>query len=538
MNIKKPSFLKGTLAVGINTLASRILGFVRDLLVAKLFGASMIADAFFVAYRVPNLLRSLVAEGALTSAFIPVFASELKKSKADAQSSLSGIFTLLISFTTLVTILGIFFSPQIANFFAPGFDRERSLLCIELMRIMFPYIICVSLVAILGGVLNTLHIFGSAAFAQVLMNFVLILGALSAQIFHSSAAQWLAYSVIIGGMVQVAYQIPSLKRAGLYLKFTKEIWTPAVRQTLILMLPAIIGATVYQLSIFFNTFFASFLRAGSVSWLFYADRLVQLPIGIISLAIASVLLPALATAHSSENKYDFNHKLITSLNYSSFLILPCSFGLFFLAESFIRLLFERGAFTSFSTSQTALAVQAYSLGLWALSCQSILSRAFIAQKDTKTSSLIGFLSLCLSLVLCLCFMGKVAQESATAYLIADIQNYLPSFDLGHAGLALASSICAFFSFICLALRLKKRMPELSYGKFVRSSLQSLFSSILMIIGFYYFDFNNLSHRGGAYLYLSPFLGTITGAFIYIFSQKILKNVELEETFSKVLRIHK
>jgi len=288
------SMFRGTAVVSSLTFISRILGFIREILVARLFGASLLADALFVAFRIPNLLRSVFAEGALTAAFVPVFASELAKGKSEAREAMRSITALLLLSTAIVSILGIIFADKIVSAIAPGFEGERFELCVLLTRILMPYIMCVSIVALLNGALNSVHIFGISAFAQVIMNLALILGAIVAAYFESkSAAIVLAISALAGGVLQVVAQIPALRRSGFSLLPSYKVLSSSSKQVIHLMLPAILGAAIYQVSIFLSTQLASILETGSISWLSYADRLVQLPIGVFSIALSSVLIQTL-----------------------------------------------------------------------------------------------------------------------------------------------------------------------------------------------------------------------------------------------------
>lgn len=481
------SMVRGTGIVGSLTLVSRVLGFVRDMLVARLFGSGLYADAFFVAFRIPNLLRSLVAEGALTSAFVPVFASELKQGKEEAQSAFSSVMGLLLLTTALLSVVGIYLASTIVAFFAPGFGvgTEKFELCVLLTQVMLPYIMFVSVIALLNGALNSVKIFGSSALAQVVMNVVLILGAWAAMYLESRAGVIaLAVSVMVGGAAQLVAQVPALRRSGFSLAPSLHVFTPVTRQLLKLMLPAVVGATVYQLTIFLNTVMASLLREGSVSWLFYADRLTQLPIGIFSIALASVLLPTLSQAHVEKNRELFVKNLIDALRYTSFFMIPMACGMFCLARPLIEILFERGQFGAESTYQTSRAVQAYALGLWAMSCHSMVARGFIAQKDTVTSTLTGVLSLFLTVTFSLLFIGDLSPQAGTMYQVvsalrAPLISVAPTLALGHAGLALASSISATVAFLTLSLLFHKRLGGIDWKPFAIGTLKTAIASAVM-----------------------------------------------------------
>ena len=351
--------------MAVFTLLSRFFGFIRDLLVAMVFGASALADCFFIAFRIPNLLRSFVGEGALTAAFVPVFSSELHKGKDKAQKILSQVSAFLFVVTTILTILGIMFAGPIIDLIAPGYSvSEQAALCVLLTRIMMPYIICISFVAMLNGALNSCNVFGAAALAQVIMNLVLIVGAVVAYFFDPyTGVIVLAASVLVGGIVQIFVQLPALSKAGLRMGAELNFASPEIRTLLKLMFPALLGATVYQISQFVNTLLATLIEAGSVSWLFYADRLTQLPIGVFSIALASVLLPLLSKFSVEGDNQGFHKNLSNSLCYTSFFMIPVCGCLYYFSEPLIRLMFERGKFHEFDTIQTALAVKAYAVGI-------------------------------------------------------------------------------------------------------------------------------------------------------------------------------
>ena len=485
-NKNSKSIIRATSTVASLTLVSRFFGFIRDLIIARLFGASIFADSFFVAFKIPNLLRSFVAEGALSAAFVPIFAGELKNGKERAQEVVSLVLGFLSIITLSLTVAGIIFAENILILIAPGLMREESAsLCISLTQIMMPYIICVSMVAMLNGALNSVNIFGVAALAQVAMNIVLIAGAILAGYFQEQNGVYiLAWSVIAGGIVQVIIQIPALTKAGFKFIPKFNLFSAVIKSLVILMLPAILGATVYQITQFLNTLLATLLVTGSVSWLFYADRVTQLPIGIFSIALASVLLPSLAKANSESNQGEFANQLINSLRYTSFFMIPVAGTLYFFSAPFVITLFERGEFTRNDSLNTSAAVQAFTLGLWTISCYSMMSRAFIAKKDTVTPTVIGVITLFLSVSLSLLLMGKIVYNEpfVTVNLISSAQNYLysifPAWSLGHKGLALSSSLTSYFSLLLIILIFNSRYPGVAWSVFVISSAKALISSML------------------------------------------------------------
>ncbi|NMC61744.1 MAG: oligosaccharide flippase family protein, partial [SAR324 cluster bacterium] len=326
----------------------------------------------------------------------------------------------------------------------------------------------------------------TSAFAQVVMNFVLILGAIIAAYFESRAATVvLAISALAGGILQVLAQMPALQRSGFSLFPSVKVFSSASKQVLHLMLPAILGAAIYQVSIFLSTQLASILETGSVSWLSYADRLVQLPIGVFSIALSSVLLPTLSNAKAQGNEEGFRESLISALRFTSFVIIPISACMVILAEPLVQILFERGNFNTVATKRVAQAVQYFAIGLWAVSCHSMLVRACNAQKDTKTPTLIGLLTLLSQFFFSLILMGTPSLEAPSSFqkIVMTLQNlvgqYLPLFDLKHAGLALSSTLSFFVSAGVLGFIVHRRVESLAWRSFLTSTFKSLFSSAIV-----------------------------------------------------------
>jgi putative peptidoglycan lipid II flippase len=517
--------LRGTAIVSLLTLLSRILGFGRDLLVARLLGASLFADAFFVAFRIPNLLRSFVAEGALTSAFTPVFADSLAHGKDHAREVFRKISGFLLLITTALTLLLITYSSEIVAVLAPGFlsDTEQFSLCVRLTQTMAPYIACVSLIAMLNAALNTLHIFGTSAWAQVIMNIVLIIGALTAIPFDPRTA------------TLIAAQIPACTKAGLSLTPSFSIFCSEVQKVVALMLPAILGASVYQISMFLATVLASLVSTGSVSWLFYADRVAQFPIGIFSIALASVLLPALANASAKSDRGAFDKNIANSLRYTSFCIIPMSAGIWALALPITRMLFERGEFSAESSVQTALALQALCLGLWAMSCHSMIVRAFIARKDTVTPTLVGIASLLVNVIASLLLMGSIKVSDTPTMLVSFLGSLQRALieavgingSLGHVGLALASSIAAGVSLCLVIIFFCVRIRSFPWRAFVFPAARATIASLLMVY----------SIQATSTLTQSPSaacaLGITTGAVTFFLASWLLRSSELRDAMQVV-----
>ncbi|MGI6525162.1 MAG: murein biosynthesis integral membrane protein MurJ [Bdellovibrionota bacterium] len=532
-----PSLLRGTGIVAALTLLSRALGFIEQLFVAKFFGAGGLTDAFFIAFRIPNLLRSFVAEGALTSAFVPVFTSELAKSHKDAQKLLRAVTTLLCLITLTLSLLGIIYAPEIVSLIAPGFglNSPRGELCILLTRIMFPYIMFVSLVAMLNGALNSVNIYGAAPLAQVTMNIVLIFGVIIAgQFLPETGLIILAAAVIVGGFAQLLIQIPSLKKANFKPFPSKKFITPQTRQILLLMTPAIFGSAVYQIGVLLNSVLASLLKEGSVSWLFYADRLAQLPIGVFTVALASVLLPTLSKFAAKNDPQGFANSLNDSLRYTSFCMIPLSFLMFAFALPITKLVFERGSFTPQDSAMTALAVQATAFGLWGISCHSMAIRGFLALKDTVTPVMIGIFALLVNILVSLSIMGspEPSVQGKAADLVIFIQSYLKvPISLGHAGLAFAGGFSASCALLLTLFLLKRRYQELYWKPFFVTSFKTVVASGAMYLC--------VVARGDLFsinLIVDLLIDSVIAVITFTIFAKILKIKELEETFQILLRV--
>ena len=532
------SLIRGTSIVAALTACSRVLGFLRDVIIASVFGASLVTDAFFVAFRLPNLLRSLVAEGALTSAFVPVFSHALEEDDAIARRTFRAMTGVLLSVTVVLSFLGIIFADNLISLFAPGFAGTTELysLAVSLTRWMFPYIVFISLIALINGALNSKNIFGAAPFAQIIMNLCLAAGGILAIFFIPEEGIFiLAGSVVIGGILQVLAQLPFLKRAQLTLLPARPLLTKETRQILLLMLPAIVGAAAYQISVLLNTVLASLLITGAVSWLFFADRVSQLPVGIFTVSLGSVLLPGLSRAAAQQDSDSFGKTLIDALRYTSFVMIPLAGYLFCFAEPAVALLFERGSFSNFDTQMTAIALQGVSIGLWGVACNYLCIRGFLAHKNTILPTILGLIGVFCTLIIALLTMGPIAAiDSPIARGLVDIQRFLTSFfpsaNTQHFGLALSSGLSSTLIFpLALILLKQKKHLSVPLAPFLVASARLMLVTIATMLLVDYFGLLRIT---SIYDFISNSLISLT---FFISLSFLLRVKELEETYSLIRR---
>ena len=390
------NLLRTLATVSSLTLLSRILGFVRDFVIARAFGAGMLTDAFFVAFRLPNLLRRMFAEGAFSQAFVPLLAEYHKqRGAAETKALVDRVATMLFLVVLLVAILGVIGAPLLIYVSAPGFaaDADKFALTIALTRITFPYILFMSLVALAAGILNTWSRFALPAFTPVLLNLSFIGMALFAAPYFDPPVMVLAWAVFLGGVLQLAIQLPALRRIGMLPRFDFALGDPGVRRVLKLMVPAVLGVSVAQISLLINTIFASFLTSGSVSWLYYADRLMEFPAGLLGAALGTILLPSLSRAHSESKPEEFSALLDWGLRLTFLLTLPAAVGLAMLGVPLISTLFQHGAFATADVLLTRQALVAYSIGLIGMILVKVLAPGFYAQQNIKTPVKIALLTL-------------------------------------------------------------------------------------------------------------------------------------------------
>jgi len=418
-------------------MASRILGFTRDILIAASLGASPVADAFFIAFKLPNFLRRLFAEGAFNAAFVPLFAGTLEKDgKAAAKQFAEEVLAVLLWVLLILVIVGQIVMPWLMYGLAPGFadDPDKFELTIQLTRLAFPYILFISLVSLFGGMLNSLYRFAAAAATPILLNLCLIGALLGLSQWTETPGHALAIGVSVGGVAQFVWLAVAASRAGMSLRLRRPRLTPRVRRLLKIAAPAALGAGVAQVNLVVDVMIASLLPAGSVSYLYYADRVNQLPVGVVGVAVGTALLPLLARKVRAGDKKGAETSQSRAIEAALLLTLPAAAALMVIAGPTIAVLFERGAFGAVQSSSTAAALVAYSAGLPAFVLIKVLVPGFFARENTATPMRIAVICLTVNVALNLILMGP----------------------LGHVGIALATSISAWLNVGLLAHGLKRR----------------------------------------------------------------------------------
>ncbi len=431
------------------TLVSRVLGFVRDAVIAAMFGAGLATDAFFVAFRIPNLLRRLFAEGAFSQAFVPILAEYKSRHGSDATKQLvDRVATALFLALAVAVALGVAAATVIVYVSAPGFaaSPEKFELTVTMLRITFPYILFISLVSLAAGVLNTWSRFAVPAITPTALNVAFIVGALVLAPYFDPPVLVLAWAVLAGGALQLALQVPFLARIGMLPRPSLALGDPGVRRVLLLMGPAVVGVSVAQISLLLNTIFASFLQTGSVSWLYYADRLMEFPTGLLGVALGTILLPSLAKLHSEGAADEYSNLLDWGLRLTFLLAVPAAAALAVLATPLIATLFFYGRFGVDDLLMTRQALIAYSVGLLGLIVVRVLAPGFYARQDIRTPVKIALITL------------AVTQAMNAAFI----------WPLKHAGLALAISLGACLNAALLYQGLRRReifRPRPGWGAF-------------------------------------------------------------------------
>ncbi len=511
---KKSSSKRSAAVVGLAVMGSRLMGVVREQIFAFMFGATMFADAFIAAFRIPNLLRDLFAEGALSTAFTTTFTKTWQKEGPDSAWHLARlVLSTLTLILAVICLLGVFFAPQVVYLISGGFTDVQGKfdLTVRMTQLLFPFILFVSLAAVVMGMLNARHIFGIPASASTVFNIVsVVFGVILACVldpqkdwhhphFGERAIFGWCFGVLIGGVAQLAIQVPSLWKLGFRFHWKLNFSDTALRTVLILMVPSAIAGSAVQVNVMVNGQFASHIP-GAMSWLYYAFRLVQLPIGIFGVAIATVTLPAVARQHAMEDLKAFGKTVEDALRFGFFLTLPASIGLAVVAQPVIQLIYEHGTFTAESTRQTALALQAYTIGLAGYSGIKILVPCFYAMQPPRFEAQpkVGFWSAFSHFV-----MNVVLFTPARVSLIGIALNLVLCFvlyyycGLGHVGLALTTGFVAILNFLQLLYAIQKKIdvgtPADWLSFFARVSTAAFACGLVVFLGDHYLLASRTTH---------------------------------------------
>ncbi|MGB8169146.1 MAG: murein biosynthesis integral membrane protein MurJ [Chthoniobacteraceae bacterium] len=453
--------------VGIAVMCSRVLGLVREQVFAGLFGGGRAMDAFTIAFRTPNLLRDLFAEGALSTAFVTTFSKTIATDGDGAAWRLANkVATLTAIFLSLICVIGIAIAPLLVAFFAPGFDAEKVALTAMLARIMYPFILLVSLAALVMGVLNAKNVFGMPAMASSFFNLGSIIGGVAVGYwidphFGQKALIGLACGTLIGGALQLAVQIPSLWKLGYHYRPDFDWRDEGVRKILQLMGPAIIAASTVQINVMINSMFASNLGDGPIFWLSIAFRLMQLPLGLFGVAIGTVTLPVLSRSIATGNRDEFRRVLARGMRLAFLMTIPSTIGLMMLAEPIISVLYQHGKFGAYETAQAAGALRFYAIGLCAYSAMKVLVPAFYAIDKRKTPMVISFIAVALNLIF----------------------NWIFTFQLkwGHVGLAFSTGCIAITNFLILYTLMRREVKSLETGTMLVTLAKVLVAGALLAL---------------------------------------------------------
>lgn len=454
--------MRSGLVVSAMTMLSRVMGLVRDVVVATFLGAGNGSDAFFVAFKIPNFLRRLFAEGAFNQAFVPVLSEySTQRTKQEIRELLNAVAGSLTALLALITALAMLGAPWLVWLFAPGFGRdpEKLALTADMLRLTFPYLLLISLTAFSGSVLNTWNRFAVPAFTPVLLNISLIGAALLLMPLMEEPAMALAWGVLIAGAAQLAFQVPFLMRLGLLPTPWPNFAHDGVKRILKLMVPALFGVSVSQINLLLDTVLASLLAAGSVSWLYYSDRLVELPLGVFGVAIGTIILPALSKRHAEQSTEHFSAMLDWAIRVVLLLGVPAALALAVLAEPFLITLFHYGAMTDNDIQMAAMSLRAYAFGLVAFMLIKVLAPGFFARQDTKTPVKVGIIAMVANMVF----------------------NLLLIWPLAHAGLALATALSAFLNAGLLGYLLYRQQVLVFQPGWGRYAMQLIGGSVLMSV---------------------------------------------------------
>ncbi len=500
--------------VGAATLVSRVMGYVRDMVMSWAFGTGMAADAFYVAYRIPNLLRELLAEGSMSAAFIPVFTETLtKESKESALHLANAVFARLLVILLVLSGLGMVFAPYVVRAIAPGWIHEAKnadtlLVGISLTRTMFPYLLFIGLAALAMGMLNSLRYFLTPALSPVMLNIMTISAVLLSMRFLSQPIMGVAVGVVLGGMCQFLIQVPGLKKQGMTLKPQFSPSHPGVRRIARLAAPVFFSSSVNQLNIFMGTIFASFLATGSIAYLFYGMRFIHFPLGIFGIAVATAVLPTMSVQAARREMAEFRDTLSFGLRLVFFIMFPAMAGLITLRVPIVNLMLQHGHFDRVSTEGVATALLYYAVGLWSMAGYRIVAQAFYSLQDTRTPVMVAIVAL-------------VTNISCSAAFVF----WTP---LAHGGLALAASLASMVNIVLLTVLLRKKIGRIDASRIARSLLKIIPSSVAMGLIGWWVSLNPLWQRGGHSLYKAGLLGggIAASTLFYLGAMWLLRSEEL------------
>lgn len=515
---EKKNIARAAGVLGAATVLSRIMGMVRDMVVSRLFGAGLYTDAFFAAYQIPNMLRRFFAEGALTSAFVPTFSEILNREGGKAARDLANIcFTLLTIVMAAITVLGVALSPQIIGLMFPGFHAVPSKfeLTVFLNRMMFPYIFFVSLVALCMGILNTVRHFFTPAISTVFLNIAMILCAWLLHERFEIPITALAVGVLLGGLLQLLLQLPTLYRLGFPLRLSFDFGHPAVRRISLLMGPSIFGIGVYYLNITVGNILASLLPQGSVSYLYYAQRLFEFPQGIFTVSVAQAVLPSMSRQAAEGDMDALKDSLGFGLRLILFITIPATAGLMVCATPIFSLLFMGGEFDFDKAQRCGEALVYYSTGLSMVAMARVVVPAFYAMKDTRTPVVTAFIAFVLNVVLSLALMGPLL----------------------HGGLALASSLSALGNLFFLSLILRRKIGPFGGRGIAVVAVKSIAASVpVALFSLWAMGLADWSTAEGRILKAGIMAGTVTVAVgIYLAASWLLRCGEVHEALGMVRR---
>ena len=545
---EQTSVAKSAGIVSIAVMFSRVLGLVREMVFSRFFGAGFLYDAFLVGFRIPNLLRDLFAEGALSAAFVKVFTDyQIKKNEGEAWRLASLVFNALAIVLSIVTIAGIFLSPYIVPILAWGFPPEKARLAVTLTQIMFPFILLVAMAAVAMGVLNTKGRFGIPASASTAFNIASIIFGIGLAFYlsggtweisndknlvPSAAAQWaiigMAIGTLIGGAFQLLIQIPSLYKVGFRFLPVLSFTDAGVRRVMRLMGPAIIGTSAVQIKVLVDTFVVSSIDGGQ-SWLSYAFRLMQFPIGIFGVAIGTAAIPTLSRLVAEENFQKFRSTLSDALKLVFLLTIPSACGLVVLGEPIIRLLYEGGRFGALDTDMTAWALAAYSVGLAGYAAIKVLSPSFYALDDAKTPMYVSVASILIHI----CTSYGMMKLLSTVGVTPERPD-----GFGHVGVALATSIVALVNFLALTLLMRKRIQRLN-GKEILSAFVkiALASAVMSAVCYFSYYFLHLQFGGKGLIakLIECFIPIGLGGIVFFITAKLLRINEIDKLYNAFAR---